>query len=254
MTFSILSWNIWHLNQIEGEARLDQLLQELKRLVDEHKPDCIALSEVIQLSESRTPPVTDYLQKLGFTYNHYSKMTHMGDYWMSGVAICSRFKLSDKQRHVISKNGSAARHGYPGIDKEIISSAISMQGVELRIIVAHPSATVDSIKQHRIGMKNLEELIRSEYFGQSTLLLGDMNEWRLLPGSFRSRVKDMMNVRTGSMLTPTWRYNAHRFTPLRLNLDYLYWSKMGNLQLKDFTVLLSDVSDHRPLLATFTLS
>jgi endonuclease/exonuclease/phosphatase family metal-dependent hydrolase len=252
MTFSILFWNVWYINQIEGDEKLNRLLQELKRLHDQYQPDFIALNEVVQPSKAPFPPVIEYLQKLGYDYNHYAKMAHISDYWMSGVTLSSKFKLKDQQKHVISKNGSAARYGYPDIDKEIISAEIVLpDGPDVKIIVTHPSATVDSVKQHMVGMRSLEKLIRSEPFAQNTLLVGDMNEWQFVPGSFRSSVRDVMHSRTGSILRPTWHHNARRFTPLRLNLDYVYWSKESDFYLKDFKILSSNVSDHRPLLATF---
>lgn len=174
------------------------------------------------------------------------------DYCMSGVVICSKFKLSDKQRHVISKNGSAAKFGYPDFDKEIISATVTLpQGSKVKLVAAHPTATVDGMKPHRAGIKSLAQLMHSKPFAHDTLLIGDMNQWRFFPGSLRSQLKDLMHVRTGSFWRPTWRYNAHRFTPLRANLDYVYWSKTSDFSLKDFKVLTSDVSDHRPLLATF---
>lgn len=252
MRFSILLWNVWHVNQIESQNKLNQLLQELKRLSNQYEPDCIALCEVVQPSQDKTPPIVEYLQELGYKHSHYAKMAHIGEYWMSGVALSSRIKLSDKQRHVISKNGSASRHGYPELDKEIISAAIAVpEGPDIRIIVAHPSAAADSLKQNRVGIKNLTKLISSEPFTKNTLLLGDMNQWRFMPGSFRSKVKDAMHVRTGSTFNPTWRHGARRLTPFRLNLDYVYWSKASDFRLKEFKVLSSDVSDHRPILATF---
>ena len=252
MSFSILFWNVWDINQSDSKTKLDRLIQELEKLIKQYQPDCVALCELVQPPEYRSQPVIKYLEKLGYAHNHQARLAHLSDYWMSGVALCSRFKLTDKQRHVISKNGSAARYGFPGIDKEIISATISLPGaLDAKIIVAHPGAIPDSVKQHRVAMKSLEKLVRSEPFTQNTLLMGDMNEWRFIPGSFRHKVADIMHSRTGSILQPTWRYNAHRFAPLRLNLDYIYWGKQGNFLLKDFTVLSTKVSDHQPLLATF---
>jgi endonuclease/exonuclease/phosphatase family metal-dependent hydrolase len=255
MTFSILCWNVLYTNQTDDADKLKRLLKELKRLEEQYRPDCIALSEVVQPSKDKLPPVVEHLQALGYNHNHYAHMEHISNYWMSGVVLSSKFALDDRQRHVISKNGSAARYGYPDINKEIISAAVALPGgPNVKIIVAHPSATIDSVKQHIAGKRNLEKLIRSESFKQNTLLLGDMNEWRFMPGSFKSKVKDVMHVKTGSLLNPTWRYDARRFTLLRLNLDYIYWSKRSDFYLKDFEILSSDVSDHRPLLATFALS
>jgi endonuclease/exonuclease/phosphatase family metal-dependent hydrolase len=252
MTFSILIWNVWYTNQTEGTDKLDQLLKELKRLTEQYQPDCIALSEVVQPFKDKLPPVVEYLQGLGYKYNHYANMAHISDYWMSGVALVSRVKLKDQQRHVISKNGSAARYGYLGIDKEIISAAISLpNGPDMKIIVAHPSAPIDSVKQHIVGMRSLEKLIRSEPCTKNTLLVGDMNEWRFIPGSFGHRASDVMYSRTGSLLHPTWRHNARSFAPLRLNVDYVYWSKQSDFSLNGFQILKANVSDHQPLFATF---
>lgn len=101
-------------------------------------------------------------------------------------------------------------------------------------------------------MESLSQLAHSNKISaKNTLIVGDMNEWRLIPDSFRSKVADVMHSRTGTLLNPTWRYNAHRFSPLRLNLDYVYWSKESDFSIKNFEVLLSSVSDHRPLLTSF---
>jgi len=253
VTFSILFWNIWFHSQIEGEPRADRLLNELKRFVEQHEPDFIALNEVVQSSQDGSAFVIEQLQKLGYTYTHCANPGRLYD-WLIGAALCSRFKMRTEDI-VISKDSFAAKHGYPNSDKKAISAQTALPGGhDLRIIVAHPLALIDAPKDHRIGMKKLNQLVRSEEYAKNTILIGDMNEWRLIPGSFRSKVADVMHSRTGSILHPTWRYNAHRSTPLRANLDYLYWSKDSDFTLKDFKVLVSDVSDHRPLLATFELA
>lgn len=254
MKFSVFSWNIWHINQISGKDKLNHLLQELKNLANQYNPDCFVLCEVVQPDQNKLPPVVEHLRKLGYVNYHYGRMIIMEspDYCMSGVAICSKFKLTDKQQHVISKNGSAAKFGYPDFDKEIISATMSLpQGSKIKVVSAHPTATIDGIKPHTDGIRNISKLMHSPEFAENTILMGDMNQWRFLPRSLQARLTDIMHVKNGSFLKPTWRYNAHRFTPLRLNLDYVYWSKTSDLQLKSFKVLSSSVSDHRPLLATF---
>jgi endonuclease/exonuclease/phosphatase family metal-dependent hydrolase len=252
VNFSILFWNAWFYNQIEGKARLDDLLNELKKLVHQHEPDIIALSEVVRPSQAEIAPVIKCLQELGYSYNHSAQMAQLDNYWMSGVALCSRFHLSRKQNIVISKNGYAAKRGHPGLNKEVISARVTLPyGHNLQVIVAHPSDTIHSLKSHRVGMKNLNQLAHSKTYSKNTLMVGDMNQWRSIPGSLRRKVADVMYSRTGTLLNPTWRHNAHRFTPLRLNLDYVYWSKQSDFSIKSFEVLSSDVSDHRPLLASF---
>lgn len=252
MTFSILFWNIWYHNQVHGDARYGRLLSELKHLTDQYQPDIIALNEVVRPSHAHVAPVIEYIQKLDYPYNHCANMAQLDDYWMSGAALCSRFELLQKKRIVISKNGYAIKHGYEDLNKEAISAHITLpQGQDLKIIVAHPTATIDSLKQHRIGKESLSRLVHSKTYANNTVLVGDMNEWRLIPGAFRHKVADVMHSRTGTVFKPTWRYEGHRFTPLRLNLDYIYWNKRSNFILKDFNILRSSVSDHRPLLATF---
>jgi len=254
VSFSILFWNIWFYNQIEGEASADRLLSELKRFVDQHEPDFVILNEVVHSSEDRSVLVIEYLQQLGYTYTHCASPGRLHD-WLIGAALCSRFKISRTEDIVISKDSFAAKRGYSGSTKKAISAQAALPGGhELKIIVAHPLALIDAPKDHRVAMNKLNQLVHSEAYAENTILIGDMNEWRLIPGAFRGKAADVMHSRTGSVLNPTWRYNAHRFTPLRANLDYLYWSKNSEFCLKDFKVLSSNVSDHRPLLATFELA
>jgi endonuclease/exonuclease/phosphatase (EEP) superfamily protein YafD len=251
VTFSILFWNVWYLNQVET-AKRERLLSELKHLAELHRPDSIALAETVKPSENSTAPIIEYLRTLGYTHSHCANMAQLDDYWMSGVAICSKLPISQQQRIVISKNGFAIKQGYENLNKEVICAQIALpKNQTFHVIVAHPTATIDSPKQHRIGKRSLDQLVRSQLYSKNTIMVGDMNEWRLMPGSLRRRVSDVMNSRTGSIWKPTWRYNARRLTPLRLNLDYVYWSKGSDFCLKDFRVLPSTVSDHRPLLSTF---
>ena len=252
MTFSILFWNIWFYNQIEGKTRADRLLDELKRFIEQYEPDFVALNEVVQTSDDGSVLVIEYLQKLGYNYTHCASLARFSDYWLSGAALCSRFKMSRAEDIVISKHGFATKRGYPGFTKKAISAQVTLPlDQDLKIIVAHPLATIDALKDHRIAMSKLNQLVHSKAYAKNTTLVGDMNEWRLMPGAFRAKIADVMHSRTGSVLNPTWRHNAHRFTPLRANLDYVYWSKNSDFSLKDFRVLSSIVSDHRPLFAVF---
>lgn len=252
MTFSILFWNIWFRNQVEGKARADRLFGELKRFAEQYEPDFIALCEVTQSSKSGRAAVLEYLQGLGYTYHHEANMVQFNNYWLSGAALSSRHKINQEQNIVISEHGYAAKHGYPGHNKEAISAQVTLPGnLAVKIIVAHPLTTTGTLKDHQAAMTKLNQLAHSKAYARNTILVGDMNEWRLIPGAFRAKVADVMHSRTGSLLHPTWRYNAHRFTPLRANLDYVYWAKDSGFTLQDFKVLSSHISDHRPLLATF---
>lgn len=251
VTFSVLFWNIWYLNQVQGEAKYNRLQHELNRLTGQYQPDIIALSEVVRPPQHKSAPIIEYLQKLGYSYNYCATMAKFDDYWMSGVALCSRFPISHKQKIIISENGYATKHGHPGLNKEVIGMQVTAPKGIFKVIVAHPCDTVSALNEHRVGMNSLAQLVRSKPYDSNTILVGDMNQWRFMPQAFKRKVTNIMNSQTGSILQPTWRYNAHRYTLLRLNLDYVYWSKKSNFYLKDFKVLSSNNSDHRPLLATF---
>jgi endonuclease/exonuclease/phosphatase family metal-dependent hydrolase len=232
---------------------MNRLLKELERLAGQHKPDLIALNEVARMEHSETIPVLDYLKSLGYEHSHSANLGRFNDYCMSGAALCSRHPISQTKKIVISKHGFAARRGYSNLYKEAISARITLaEGLELKVIVAHPLATIDAFKDHFAATNKLDQLVRSGEYSHNSILVGDMNEWRLIPGSFRRKVADVMHSRTGSVLRPTWRYNAHRFAPLRLNLDYVYWSKQSDFSIENFKVLSSNVSDHQPLLVSFT--
>lgn len=251
MVFSILSWNIWYRNQVNGDARFRQLLDELRMLTDQYQPDFVALNEVVQPLAAPRPPAVESLQNSGYIHN-FHRMIDFSDF-SCGISLSSRVRTYDYKTHVISKNVyPIAPPGQPTPNKEIISAKIALpKDRELKIIVAHPPAIADSRKEHAVGMKNLEKVIRSDEYKQNTILVGDMNEWRLIPLSFNRKVTDIMHSRTGTFFRPTWHYNARRSTPLRLNLDYIYWSRNSDFSLVDFKVLPSRTSDHLPFLATF---
>lgn len=252
VTFSILHWNIWFYNQID-DLKLHRLLSELQRFTDQYKPDYIALNEVAQASQTKSVEVLDFLEKHGYPYNHYAHPAQLNEAWRAGAAFCSRLVINRAQDIMISPDSFAAQRGYPDFNKEAIGVDVTpfRRNQHLKIIVAHPLALIDTPKAHYVAIKNLNKLVHSSDYAKNTIMIGDMNEWRLIPRSLRSQLHSVMYSRTGSLLHPTWRYNAHRYTPIRANLDYVYWSKQSEFKLKDFKVLASNASDHRPLLATF---
>jgi len=235
MTFSVLFWNVWLDNQINGAAGATRLLNEIKRIVNTHKPDIIGLNEVLQSKLQSSPFILDLLEQQGYTYNDYAPASPLNENWMIGTALCSRHKLSTVNDVVISKDTPAEKRGYPNCGLKAITTTVTMPGDHsLNIIVAHPMhLRKHTLKDHYEGTANLERLIRSKEFSKNTILGGDFNEPGFMPKAFKSTVSDIMEFRTGSTTKPTWHHNAHRFT------------------LKEFEVLNTRVSDHRPIFATF---
>jgi endonuclease/exonuclease/phosphatase family metal-dependent hydrolase len=256
MLFSILFWNIWFKNQIDGTnaPRTARLLNELKRLTDKYNPDCFGLSEVLQAQQEQSPFVSEYLkQQCGFTQNYYAPSAPLNDMWVTGTALCSKLNISKAETISLCNDSFAKRNGYPGFERKAIGVTLMLKPDKaLNLIVTHPiHLTSYTLRDHFAGTEKLEQLVRSEKYSRNTILGGDLNELKYMPWSFRSHVKDIMHFRTGNILNTTWHHNGWRMALLRANLDQLYWTKESFFQLAKFEVLRTHVSDHKPILATF---
>lgn len=253
MTFSVLFWNIWLDNQIKGEAGSARLMKELEYLIEKYDPDVIGLTEVLQATHSDSPFVLDFLGRHGYPHRHYASASPLDDDWNIGMAVCSRFTLENVDEVVIGKDSPAEQRGYSGHEHKCITATITLPEQHmLNTIIAHPHhLRPHTIRDHYEGTRNIEKLLRSSKFSENTVLVGDFNEPGFMPKAFKNKVADVMKFRTGSIAHPTWRHNGYRFTPIRANLDQLYWSRKSNFELTDFEVIDSPVSDHRPLFAKF---
>jgi endonuclease/exonuclease/phosphatase family metal-dependent hydrolase len=256
MIFSVLLWNIWLDNQNKGNTRLQKLFDELSRIIVEYNPDVIALNEVLQASSKISPEVTDFLQqKLGYTDNFFTPASPLNKDWLIGDALCSRLAVQSIKFVPISDDTPAKRRGYESCKTKAIVAKIKLSNSHMfNLVIAHPMHIRPyTLKDHYDATSGLNELVRSEGLAQNTILCGDFNEPGFMPKSFKTSVSDVLEMRTGGIFSATWRHNAYPLTPIRANLDQVYWTKKGNLRLLDFKVLSSRVSDHRPILAVFNL-
>lgn len=254
MVFSVLFWNIWLDNQVEGMAGTAALRNELKRIIGKYSPDIIGLNEVLQAMESDDPLIADFMKKQGYGHAYYAPSSPFDDNWMIGAMLCSRVPFSSVDDVVISEDAPAAKRGYPGHQLRAITASLAIlpDGKPVQLIVAHPHyLRPHTIREHYVGTGNLEKMVRSGQWATNTILGGDFNEPGFMPKAFKRQVADIMEFRTGSPVRPTWRHNGYRFTPIRANLDQLYWSKQAGFELMKFEVIDSPVSDHRPIFATF---
>ncbi len=261
MTFSVLFWNIWLDNQIHGEKNSKKLLLELRRLIDHYQPDIIGLNEVLQASQATSPFVLDYLKsECGYTFNHFAPASwfrqcydgRLDTDWLIGAGLCSKIQPITIKSVAISNDTPAERRGQKGCEVKAITATIKVGGKNTHIIVAHPLYLRPyTLKDHYQGTKSLENLVRSHEFSKNTILGGDFNEPSFMPQAFKKRVKHTMHMRTGSAWDTTWRHNASPTTVIRANLDQLYWTKKSDFSLQNFEVIATDISDHRPLFATF---
>jgi endonuclease/exonuclease/phosphatase family metal-dependent hydrolase len=254
MTFSILYWNIWLDNQIKGEDNSKKLLSELKQLLDRYSPEFIGLNEVLQGSKLSNPFILDYLKnECDYEFGYFAPASRFDDDWFIGAGFCSKVKPNSIKEVAISKDTPAERRGYKGFELKAITAQVALNDTYINIIVAHPlHLRPYTLRDHYQGTKTLENLVRSEEFSKNTILGGDFNEPGFMPKAFKNNVKDIMHMRTGSMQNPTWRHNAKPNTLIRANLDQLYWSKDSDFSLESFEVIETNISDHRPILATFS--
>lgn len=254
MTFSILFWNIWLDNQINGKEKSGKLLRELKHLLETHNPDFIGLNEVLHGKDSNSSFILDFLkEECGYKYGFFALASQFDDNWLIGTGFCSKTKPITIKNVAISKDTPAERRGYTGYELKAIVAEMNLDKDEIvNIIVAHPMHLRPyTLKDHYKGTKTLEKLVRNE-LSRNTILGGDFNEPGFMPKAFKKNMKDVMNMKTGTKRNATWRFNAHPNSLIRANLDQLYWTKNSNFELISFEVLESNVSDHRPILARFS--
>jgi endonuclease/exonuclease/phosphatase family metal-dependent hydrolase len=256
MKLKILFWNIWLENQLKGIERSDNFITELTNIIKEYKPDCIGLNEVLKHSEHEIPLVNSLLKSLGYNYHYFSHTSPFTNDWDIGSAICSKIPLKNIEEIELGRNATAEKKGHNNCPvKALAAKIITNDDLEIGIIVAHPiNLKPSTIKDHFIHTRNLSNFVRNSSYMNNTVIGGDFNEPMYFPRSFKSRTAGHLHHITGTKRNPTWRHNTWRKTPLRANLDKLFWTKDGALELTEFKVIESHVSDHRPLFAEFQIS
>lgn len=255
MTFSILYWNIWLNNQLEGMQGASRLLNELDRILELYQPDFIGLNEVLQAAGTKEAFVLDYIEKRhGYKYVHYAHSSPSTPEWFIGSAFLSRIQPKEVKAIPISTDAAAIIRGYHGHEVKAITATVPLTiSKSVHIVVTHPLHLRPTIiSEHYVGTRNVEKLMHSKKHSTNTILGGDINEPGFMPQSLRMKLRESMHFRSGNLFNPTWRHNAYRYTLIRANLDQLFWSKDSFFILEKFEVIDSIVSDHRPLFAEFS--
>jgi len=260
MVLTVVFWNIWFDSQVNGDERSSKLLLELDNLVNTHNPDVIGLNEAVRRSTSPEPFVLEHLKKHGYKYSHFAgasfttKDWGAGKDWEFGAALVSRYPIENIENIVLGKDTFAARRGTPEDTIKAIGASIRLTGSKkVSVIVAHPYLLrFGALRTHWLHQKALRTAVKKDQY-QPVILGGDFNEPNILPGNFTHREKSRFYHRSGTYRNPTWRLNASRKTPLRFSLDKIFWTKGSNIELQDFKILRTDISDHSPLLARFEI-
>ncbi len=253
MKFSVLFWNIWLDNQLEGRRNAQRLVAELNKIVGEYQPDYIGLNEVLQSVNEDSPFILDSLSASGYDHSHFAPSSPVNDDWMVGTAVCSRHPFLSKQNVLLGKDRFAESEGFPGHTLKAVATKIALpQGKVIGFVAAHPVHLRPTfLRHHYKHTRTLADFLKQPEYSEDTILGGDFNEPRFMPFSFRQANQKHLNHRSGPFWSPTWRHRASHLTPVRANLDKLFWTKKGSLRLLEFKVIRTDVSDHRPLFAVF---
>jgi len=254
MTFKIIYWNIWLENQIRGVSRIEMLLEELESIITGYNPDCVGLNEVVKHTEEDIPQVSTLLESFGYKYHYFSHGSGISDNWDIGSGIFSKLPIKDLSDIELGRNATAEKKGQFNSPVKAVTCRVGFDEQEIGVIVAHPiNLKPSTLKDHFVHTKNLANYIATGDFKTNTIIGGDFNEPMHFPKSFKRRTAKILNHRTGTKTNPTWRHNTWLKTPLRANLDRLFWTKEGNLELTDFKIIESHVSDHRPMYAEFII-
>ncbi|HUC89229.1 MAG TPA: endonuclease/exonuclease/phosphatase family protein [Patescibacteria group bacterium] len=253
MRFSVLFWNIWLDNQINGRRNAQRLLAELNNIVEKYQPDCIGLNEVLQGAEESSPFVLENLETVGYRHNHFAPSSPVDKNWVIGTAVSSKHPLLSPTIISLGKDKFAESEGFPGHTLKAVATKVMLpQGKTIGFVAAHPVHLRPTFLGHHYKhTKALTNFLRTPDFSEDTILGGDFNEPRFMPNSFRQINRNHFNHKSGPLWSPTWRHRASKITPIRANLDKLFWTKKGSIQLLKFKVIPTDVSDHRPIFAIF---
>jgi endonuclease/exonuclease/phosphatase family metal-dependent hydrolase len=256
MELKIVFWNIWLENQLRGIKRSESLLSEIDKIISTYQPDCIGLNEVLKHSDHEIPNVNSFLKSKGYIYTYFSHSSPFTNEWDIGSAICSKIPLKYVEEIELGRNATAEKKGHNNCPVKAVAAKLNiLNGPEIGIIVAHPiNLKPSTIKDHFVHTKNLANFVMNSEYKYNTIIGGDFNEPMHFPRSFKRRTSQHFHHKSGTKKNPTWRHNSWRKTPLRANLDRLFWTKKGVLELAEFDVIDSHVSDHRPIFVKFNIN
>jgi endonuclease/exonuclease/phosphatase family metal-dependent hydrolase len=255
MKLKVLFWNVWLENQLKGPEKTDLLFKELESIIKKYQPDCIGLNEVLKHFSHDTPLINSWLHKLGYVHTYFSNGSPLSSKWTIGSALCSKYELKDIQEIELGKNETAKKRGHGDHKVKAITAKIVISNkTKIGFIVAHPiNLKPSTITDHFRHTKKLSDFVLNSDYRLNSIIGGDFNEPMHFPKSFKSRTDKHFHHKTGSKRSPTWRHNNWKITPLRANLDRLFWSKDGFLEIDHFEIIESNVSDHKPIYASFRI-
>ena len=255
MTFSIVYWNIWLDNQLNEDRCRASIIPDLEAMIARYKPTSFGLCELLTRRDDGSSEVLKCLQKHGYVYQALAPAADWDDVWCIGEVIASRVPLRDTLFTPLgahfSNQGLDITH-----DRFAVSARVDMGASRpFTVTVAHllhlaPSA----LNVHYRHQQVLRQLVQKYADTGDIIVGGDFNEPRLFPFSFASRTRQRLVGKTGTVLRPTWHFEAWHSMKLGMNLDKIFWTKDSGLRLIRFRLLPYESSDHLPLYAEFEIA
>ena len=255
-SFSVLFWNIWLDNQINGPPNAAILLKEITSIYKKYEPDYIGLNEVLQNTKSDKPFISNHLNKIGYDNIYYAPASPLNDSWLIGSLAATKLKVISNENICLGNDIPAERRGYKGHTLKALSLKIRIKPKDnVTIIVVHPVFLRPfTVKSHYQQTKMLYQHIRNHSNIENLIVGGDINEPKNMPKSFAHITKDYLTHKTGSIKQPTWSLNGKDYIPLKANLDKIFWATNGKIKLNKFEVIDSKISDHKPIYAEFMIN
>ncbi|GHB71841.1 endonuclease/exonuclease/phosphatase family protein [Persicitalea jodogahamensis] len=228
----VLSFNMHHGEDKWGESNL----RDIVRLIDEHKPDLVALQAVDSIQEDGI--VNHQLRRLAVQAGmHYLyAASDSNDRGSHGVGILSRWPFQNTQKMFLPHS--------PGADPRVMACALvsPIKGLTFRMcnVRMEYASMFDRALQSAFVNRVLEPSI------QPVLLAMDMGA-RPNEQPYFSYHANWMDAAKGSFL-PTWTEGISGD-----RLDYLMVLKNTRVRVKSYKVIRDHptASDHYPILATF---
>lgn len=254
MNFSVIYWNVWLDNQIQGPKRLKTLVDALDAILDEYNPDCLGLNEVLQGRNERVPAVVRHLQKRGYEHVYYLPSGPWTDDWNIGDAIVSKYPIVATQ--AISLGSHFTEHGRDTSGRKAQAAEVEIikDGVHVRVIAAHlMNLRLHKLPTHFRHQESLSRHIALLPHDVPVIGGGDFNEFKYMPWSFSQANRKYIQVKTGDRHEPTWFRKAQKGALLHANPDKVFWLRESGVQLTQFQVIPRFTSDHRPLYAQFVI-
>jgi endonuclease/exonuclease/phosphatase family metal-dependent hydrolase len=230
----IMSYNIHHANPPSKPGFID--LDAIARVINDAKADIVALQEV-ETGVNRSGRVDEakmLAEKTGLHYQFFKAIDHDGgDY---GIAILSRYKMQDVKLVPLPQKITA--------EKRILGYATIRVGKQKFILA---NTHLDATKIHDNRVVQMEGILKE--FEKSTLpviLCGDLNS---VAGTEVINLLDQQFKRTCTEDCPgTIPHDNPRRT-----IDFIATKDIKWQLLKYEVIPESYASDHRPVMATFSI-